>query len=202
MKSADSRDAENVVFRQHAPKRPACRLRLHDRQSASGKASKRRPERGARRAPPGRGRLLRPGPYQASATVSSCSFCTCWHTSAARDDGGSRVAISMYGSPLFTGDAGSGEIEIRRWIPANDLLEALIARPSSYVISRSAVRVRSPAPMKSTTYSDLQFGEISCPRRKSRTPFKPFGRLSAVSPTPRRRSCRATTTSIISAFGR
>jgi type I restriction enzyme M protein len=35
----------------------------------------------------------------------------------------------MNGSPLFTGDAGSGESEIRRFILENDLLEALIALP-------------------------------------------------------------------------
>ena len=46
-----------------------------------------------------------------------------------RAEGGSRVAIIMNGSPLFTGDAGSGESEIRRWILENDLLEALIALP-------------------------------------------------------------------------
>jgi type I restriction enzyme M protein len=46
-----------------------------------------------------------------------------------RDKGGARVAIIMNGSPLFTGDAGSGESEIRRWILENDLLEALIALP-------------------------------------------------------------------------
>ena len=44
-------------------------------------------------------------------------------------EGGSRVAIIMNGSPLFTGDAGSGESEIRRWILENDRLEALIALP-------------------------------------------------------------------------
>ena len=44
-------------------------------------------------------------------------------------DGGSRVAIVMNGSPLFTGDAGSGESEIRRWILENDWLEAIIALP-------------------------------------------------------------------------
>ena len=43
--------------------------------------------------------------------------------------GGSRIAIIMNGSPLFTGDAGSGESEIRRHIFENDLLEALIALP-------------------------------------------------------------------------
>ena len=45
------------------------------------------------------------------------------------DQDGSRIAIIMNGSPLFTGDAGSGESEIRRWILENDLLEALIALP-------------------------------------------------------------------------
>ena len=42
---------------------------------------------------------------------------------------GSRIAIIMNGSPLFTGDAGSGESEIRRFILENDLLEALVALP-------------------------------------------------------------------------
>ncbi len=44
-------------------------------------------------------------------------------------DGGSRIAIIMNGSPLFTGDAGSGESEIRRFVLENDLLEALVALP-------------------------------------------------------------------------
>ncbi len=43
--------------------------------------------------------------------------------------GGGRVAIVMNGSPLFTGDAGSGESEIRRWIVENDWLEAIVALP-------------------------------------------------------------------------
>ena len=45
------------------------------------------------------------------------------------EQGGSRVAIVMNGSPLFTGDAGSGESEIRRWILENDWLEAIAALP-------------------------------------------------------------------------
>jgi len=44
-------------------------------------------------------------------------------------EGGSRVAIVMNGSPLFTGDAGSGESEIRRWVLENDWLEAIVAMP-------------------------------------------------------------------------
>jgi type I restriction enzyme M protein len=43
--------------------------------------------------------------------------------------GGSRVSIVFNGSPLFTGDAGSGESEIRRWIIENDWLEAVVALP-------------------------------------------------------------------------
>lgn len=46
-----------------------------------------------------------------------------------QSEGGSRVVIIMNGSPLFTGDAGSGESEIRRFIFENDLLESLIALP-------------------------------------------------------------------------
>jgi len=45
------------------------------------------------------------------------------------EDGGSRIAIVFNGSPLFTGDAGSGESEIRRWIIENDWLEAIVALP-------------------------------------------------------------------------
>ena len=45
------------------------------------------------------------------------------------DQGGARIAIIMNGSPLFTGDAGSGESEIRRFVMENDYLEALIALP-------------------------------------------------------------------------
>ena len=44
-------------------------------------------------------------------------------------DGGSRIAIVFNGSPLFTGDAGSGESNIRRWIIENDWLEAVVALP-------------------------------------------------------------------------
>ncbi len=42
----------------------------------------------------------------------------------------SRIAVIFNGSPLFTGDAGSGESEIRRWILENDMLEAIVALPT------------------------------------------------------------------------
>ncbi|HXT33940.1 MAG TPA: class I SAM-dependent DNA methyltransferase, partial [Chloroflexota bacterium] len=45
------------------------------------------------------------------------------------EEGGSRLAIIFNGSPLFTGGAGSGESEIRRWIIEHDWLEAIVALP-------------------------------------------------------------------------
>lgn len=45
-------------------------------------------------------------------------------------EGGSRLAIVLNGSPLFTGGAGSGESNIRQWIVENDLLDAIIALPT------------------------------------------------------------------------
>ena len=46
------------------------------------------------------------------------------------NEGGSRIGIILNGSPLFTGGAGSGESEIRRYVLENDLLEAIIAMPN------------------------------------------------------------------------
>jgi type I restriction enzyme M protein len=45
-------------------------------------------------------------------------------------EGGGRVGLVLNGSPLFTGDAGSGESEIRRWILESDMLDAIIALPN------------------------------------------------------------------------
>lgn len=45
-------------------------------------------------------------------------------------EGGSRIGIILNGSPLFTGGAGSGESEIRRYLLQNDLVEAIIALPT------------------------------------------------------------------------
>lgn len=45
-------------------------------------------------------------------------------------DGGSRLGIVLNGSPLFTGGAGSGESEIRRYVLENDLVEAIIGLPT------------------------------------------------------------------------
>tara|TARA_R110002049_G_scaffold120733_2_gene275356 strand:- start:6016 stop:8031 length:2016 start_codon:yes stop_codon:yes gene_type:complete len=46
------------------------------------------------------------------------------------DEAGSRIGIVMNGSPLFTGGAGGGESEIRRWMLEHDWVEAIIALPT------------------------------------------------------------------------
>jgi type I restriction enzyme M protein len=45
-------------------------------------------------------------------------------------NGGGRAAIILSGSPLFTGNAGQGESEIRRWLLENDYIEAIVALPT------------------------------------------------------------------------
>lgn len=47
-----------------------------------------------------------------------------------QDEEGSRISIIFNGSPLFTGDAGSGESNIRKWIIESDMLEGIIALPT------------------------------------------------------------------------
>lgn len=51
------------------------------------------------------------------------------HKAGDRDKPGSRLAVVFNGSPLFTGGAGSGESDIRRWVIERDQLEAIIALP-------------------------------------------------------------------------
>jgi type I restriction enzyme M protein len=50
--------------------------------------------------------------------------------SVKNSEGGSRLAMVLNGSPLFSGGAGSGESNIRQWIIENDLLDAIIALPT------------------------------------------------------------------------
>tara|TARA_B100000787_G_C16106583_1_gene256122 strand:- start:17 stop:880 length:864 start_codon:yes stop_codon:yes gene_type:complete len=50
---------------------------------------------------------------------------------------GSRIGIVFNGSPLFTGDAGSGESEIRKWIIENDLLECIFQLPDRMFFNTS-----------------------------------------------------------------
>ena len=130
MKSEDGRDAENVLFGSTLSK---------DRHASDnfdylianppyGKDWKR--DQDAVRGEHDRGAAGRFGP--GLPRISDGQLLFLLHMLAHQKDpaqGGSRIAIIMNGSPLFTGDAGSGESEIRRWILENDLLEALIALP-------------------------------------------------------------------------
>jgi len=50
---------------------------------------------------------------------------------------GSRIGIVFNGSPLFTGDAGSGESEIRKWIIENDWLECMVSLPDQMFFNTS-----------------------------------------------------------------
>ena len=50
----------------------------------------------------------------------------------APEDGGGRISVFLNGSPLFTGAAGSGESEIRRYLLQNDLVEAIVAMPNDF----------------------------------------------------------------------
>ena len=59
------------------------------------------------------------------------------HMLSKMEDRGSRVGIVFNGSPLFTGDAGSGESEIRRWIIENDWLECIVALPEKLFFNTS-----------------------------------------------------------------
>ena len=130
MKDPTGKDADNVVFGTTLS---------NDRHAAStfdylianppyGKDWKR--DESAVRAEHGRGGAGRFGP--GLPRISDGQLLFLLHMIArvkAPKEGGSRIAIIMNGSPLFTGDAGSGESEIRRFIFENDLLEALIALP-------------------------------------------------------------------------
>ena len=59
------------------------------------------------------------------------------HMLSKMEDRGSRVGIVFNGSPLFTGDAGSGESEIRKWIIENDWLECIVALPEKLFFNTS-----------------------------------------------------------------
>ena len=69
-------------------------------------------------------------------------------------DGGSRIGIVLNGSPLFTGGAGSGESEIRRYVLENDLVEAIVGLPTDMFYNTGIATYvwvlsnRKPAPRK------------------------------------------------------
>ena len=64
--------------------------------------------------------------------VSDGSLLFLQHMLSKRDrNNGSRIGVVFNGSPLFTGDSGSGESEIRKWIIENDWLECVVSLPDS-----------------------------------------------------------------------
>ena len=130
MKSEDGRDARNILFGSTLSndRHSAVRFDYLIANPPYGKDWKR--DRDAVRAEHDRGAAGRFAP--GLPRISDGQLLFLLHMLAHAKPparGGSRLAIIMNGSPLFTGDAGSGESEIRRWILENDLLEALIALP-------------------------------------------------------------------------
>lgn len=133
MKSIDGRDAENIAFGstlskdQHTDKRFDYMLA----NPPYGKDWKR--DEAAVKAEADRGYAGRFGAGTPRISDGQLLFLqhmlNRMHTVQKDGTGLSRVAIVMNGSPLFTGDAGSGESEIRRWILENDWLEAIVALP-------------------------------------------------------------------------
>jgi type I restriction enzyme M protein len=130
MKSADGRDAENIAFGSTLAK-DAFAKRSFDYQLANppyGKDWKR--DEAAVEAEHERGMGGRFG--AGLPRISDGQLLFLLHMLAhlrPTGDGGARLAIIMNGSPLFTGDAGSGESEIRRYVLENDWLESLVALP-------------------------------------------------------------------------
>jgi type I restriction enzyme M protein len=61
--------------------------------------------------------------------VSDGSLLFLQHLISKMETQGSRIGIVFNGSPLFTGDSGSGESEIRKWIIENDWLESVVSLP-------------------------------------------------------------------------
>ena len=67
--------------------------------------------------------------FAGTPRVSDGSLLFLQHMISKMEPSGSRVAIVFNGSPLFTGDAGGGESDIRKWIIEKDMLEAIIGMP-------------------------------------------------------------------------
>ncbi|MEQ9398186.1 MAG: class I SAM-dependent DNA methyltransferase [Longimicrobiales bacterium] len=130
IKSADGRDAENILFGSTLD-RDAHAGRTFDYMIANppyGKDWKRDKDAVEAEADRGdAGRFAAGTPRISDGQLLFLQHMV--HHMKDPGDGGSRIAIIMNGSPLFTGDAGSGESEIRRWILENDWLEALVALP-------------------------------------------------------------------------
>ena len=82
-------------------------------------------------------------------------------------DGGIRIAIIHNGSPLFTGDAGSGPSEIRKYILENDLLETIVALPNDifYNTGIATYIVITSYSIHYTKLYEFRFGCFHCNQR-------------------------------------
>ena len=114
----------------------------------------------------------------APATARCCSWPTCCRKMKHDTPLGSRIAEVHNGSSLFTGDAGQGESNIRRWIIENDWLEAIVALPlnmfyntgiATYIwvlptASRSTARARSSSSTPPQWFKPLRknLGKKNC----------------------------------------
>ncbi len=67
--------------------------------------------------------------YAGTPKISDGQFLFLQHMISKMEREGSRIGVVTNGSPLFTGDAGSGESDIRKWIIENDWLECIVALP-------------------------------------------------------------------------
>ena len=130
MKSLDGKDAENIKFSSTLARDAHGGLRF-DYQLANPPYGKEwKIDQKAVEAEHERGHAGRFGAGLPRISDGQLLFlCHMLNRMKPREEGGGRVAIVMNGSPLFTGDAGSGESEIRRWIMENDWLEAIVALP-------------------------------------------------------------------------
>lgn len=88
------------------------------------------------------------------------------------DGSSSRLAIVLNGSPLFTGSAGSGESEIRRWVIENDWLEAIVALPTDMFYNTGIstyiwIVTNDKAPQRKGKIQLINATEFHTPMRKS-----------------------------------
>ncbi len=130
MKSADGRDAENILYGSTLSKDRHERERFDYLLANPPYGKEWKGDQGAVETEHERGERGRFG--AGLPRISDGQLLFLQHMLSRMNEpekGGSRVAIVMNGSPLFTGDAGSGESEIRRWILENDWLEAIVALP-------------------------------------------------------------------------
>jgi len=130
MKSADGRDAENIKYGSTLSKDQLANKRFDYMITNPPYGKEWKMDKDAVEAEAERGYAGRFGaglPRISDGQLLFLQHMLCRMNPPKED--GSRIAIVMNGSPLFTGDSGSGESEIRRWILEKDWLEAIVALP-------------------------------------------------------------------------